>query len=138
MNRSDFQKLTELRVREAKTLLENNCFEGAYYLLGYAVECALKACIAKQTKRYDFPDKDFVNNIYTHDVTKLLQSSGLGQLHRQEIKNDATFELNWAIVKDWNEKKRYSIGVTEKEVKDFHSAVLTRTNGVLAWLRKQW
>ena len=137
MNRSDFQKLAELRVREAKKLLENNCFEGAYYLLGYAVECAFKACIAKQTKRYDFPDKN-ASKLYTHVLTDLLSYSGLKQLHRSEIKNNKTFELNWAIVKDWRADKRYSIGITEQEVKDFHSAVLTRTNGVFAWLRKQW
>jgi len=32
-------------------------FDGAYYLAGYAVECAIKACIAKGTRRYEFPDK---------------------------------------------------------------------------------
>ena len=55
MNRNDFQKISRLRVKEAKALLDNGYPAGAYYLMGYAVECALKACIAKQTKRYDFP-----------------------------------------------------------------------------------
>jgi len=55
MNRSDFQKLTEIRMKEAKVLLSNACFEGAYYLAGYAVECAIKACIAKKTQIHDFP-----------------------------------------------------------------------------------
>ncbi len=41
MNRAQLQELTKLRVEEAKILYENNCFNGAYYLLGYAVECAL-------------------------------------------------------------------------------------------------
>ncbi len=50
MNRSDFQRLTRLRLDEAKVLLANERYQGAYYLIGYAVECALKACIAKQTK----------------------------------------------------------------------------------------
>jgi HEPN domain-containing protein len=58
MNRADFQKLTQLRLAEAKVLLDSNRYEGAYYLMGYAVECALKSCIAKQTKEYDFPAKD--------------------------------------------------------------------------------
>jgi hypothetical protein len=47
MNRNDLQNLSRLREKEAKVLLDNGCFAGAYYLLGYAVECALKACIAK-------------------------------------------------------------------------------------------
>ena len=37
MNRNDFQQLAEIRVKEAKVLLDNQCFDGAYYLLGYAV-----------------------------------------------------------------------------------------------------
>jgi HEPN domain-containing protein len=40
MNRADFQKLAELRIREAKVLLDSKHYEGAYYLAGYAVECA--------------------------------------------------------------------------------------------------
>ena len=63
MNRYDLQKLSRLRVREAKVLLDNKCYEGAYYLLGYAVECALKACIARQTKAFDFPDRKLINDI---------------------------------------------------------------------------
>lgn len=71
MNRSDFKKLAVLRLKEAKVLLDNKCYEGAYYLAGYAVECALKACIAKNTKRFEFPPKPkFVQDLYQHDLTK--------------------------------------------------------------------
>ncbi len=61
MNRSDLQKLAVIRIKEAKLLLDNDAYEGSYYLAGYAVECALKACFAKQTKQYEFPDKRAVN-----------------------------------------------------------------------------
>jgi HEPN domain-containing protein len=77
MNRLDFQKLAELRLLEAEVLLDAGKYEGAYYLCGYAVECALKACIAKLTKEHDFPDKATVNDSYTHDLGKLLGVSGL-------------------------------------------------------------
>ena len=49
MNRSELQQLAEIRLRDAKALLvtgENDA--GAYYMAGYAVECALKAVIAKK------------------------------------------------------------------------------------------
>lgn len=36
--------------------------EGAYYLAGYAVECALKSCIARRTQEHDFPDKKLAND----------------------------------------------------------------------------
>jgi hypothetical protein len=68
MNRTDLQKLSRMRVKEAKALLDAGQSCGAYYLTGYAVECALKACIAKQVRRNDFPDKRTVTESYTHDL----------------------------------------------------------------------
>ncbi len=66
-------------------MLDNGLYEGAYYLAGYAVECAIKACIAKQTKRYDFPpDRRTVDKIYSHDLEDLI---GLA-----ELRNDLTNE----------------------------------------------
>jgi len=53
MNRTELQRLSRIRIKEAKFLLDGGCYNGAYYLAGYAVECALKACIAKQTHRHD-------------------------------------------------------------------------------------
>jgi HEPN domain-containing protein len=57
VDRKDLQALSNVRLKEAKALLGAGLWDGAYYLAGYAVECALKACIAKQTQRYEFPDK---------------------------------------------------------------------------------
>jgi HEPN domain-containing protein len=72
MNRADLQQLADLRIKEARILLDGASYSGAYYPAGYAIECALKACIAKPTKEHDFPDKDFVNRSWTHDLEKLL------------------------------------------------------------------
>jgi HEPN domain-containing protein len=139
MNRADLQKLTRIRLREAKVLFDNHCYEGAYYLLGYAVECALKAYIAKQTKRYDFPpDRKFVNDIYTHELNKLLSVSGLEQKYREEIKRNPNLELNWTIVKDWSEQSRYVTGMSRAKAQDFRSAVVSRRSGVLPWLQRLW
>ncbi len=55
MNRMEFQGLAEIRIREAEILLAAGAWDGAYYLAGYAVECALKACIAKKTVEHSFP-----------------------------------------------------------------------------------
>jgi HEPN domain-containing protein len=77
MNRIDFQQLAELRLKEAKALLAAGFPEGAYYLAGYAIESGLKACIAKRTQQYDFPDKKLVNDSHTHDLGKLLDLGNL-------------------------------------------------------------
>lgn len=107
MNRFDFQELALLRLKEAQTLLQNNCSAGAYYLAGYAVECALKACIAKLTAQYDFPDKDRVNQSHVHNLKKLIDVAGLNQKLLDRMREDNDFFSAWNIVKDWSEKSRY-------------------------------
>src|SRR2546423_7473761 len=109
MNRNDLKELALARLREAKVLLENGEFSGAYYLAGYVVECALKAVIAKQTRRYDFPDKNRANDSWVHDPTRLISVAGLKDFWDKEIKNDPKFYDNWNVVKDWKEDKRYQI-----------------------------
>ena len=74
MNRKDLQDLSKLRLKEAKILIDNGSYDGAYYLCGYSVECALKACIAKNTKKFDFPDKKSIEQSFTHELTKLVNS----------------------------------------------------------------
>jgi hypothetical protein len=72
VNRRDFQLLSAVRLKEAKALLKARFPDGAYYLAGYSVECAHKACIAKSTNRHDFPDKKRANESYTHNLTHLV------------------------------------------------------------------
>jgi hypothetical protein len=72
MNRIDLQALAEERALDAQALLNASRWSGAYYLAGYAIECGLKACIAKLTELHDFPDKDFVNKSYTHKIDVLM------------------------------------------------------------------
>ena len=138
MNRADLQRLTRIRLREARVLLNNRHYEGAYYLLGYAVECAFKARISRQTKRYDFPDRKLALEVYTHDLNKLLSLSGLEPEHRRESSQNPTFELNWTIVKDWSEQSRYSVGVNRARAADFRTAVVSRKNGILPWIQRWW
>lgn len=140
MNRADFQKLSRLRIREAKVLLDSNNYAGAYYLTGYAVECALKACIARQTKRYDFPlpPETVRSEIYTHDITKLPKSAGLIVIHKQQLQTNAQFMNSWGVVKDWSEQSRYDYSITSARAHDLYTAVADRRNGVLAWLKKYW
>ena len=138
MNRSSLQKLAELRVKEAEVLLSQGFFDGAYYLLGYAVECAFKACIAKKTQQFDFPpDRKTVEAIYQHLPATLLKAAGLEVEHRLEAQANSAFDNNWKIVQNWSEKFRYKTGMSEVELNDFHSAV-TGSEGILLWLQKYW
>lgn len=71
MNRRDFQELARVRLREAGALLRARHYDGAYYLAGYAVECALKACLARKVRRHEFPPKvGCVSQMYDHDASR--------------------------------------------------------------------
>jgi HEPN domain-containing protein len=129
MNRGAFQEIAEIRLHDAKVLLDNACFDGAYYLSGYVVECALKACIAKKTREFDFPDKQITNKIYTHDLGQLLNVVGIN------IPDE--IEINWSVVKDWSEKDRYTKH-SDKEAKDIFEAVADREEGVFQWIKLHW
>ena len=76
MNRTDLQLLADVRVADAEALLEAKRWAAAYYLLGYAVECALKACVARQFRQDEVPDRTVVNNFYSHRLDQLLGISG--------------------------------------------------------------
>jgi HEPN domain-containing protein len=139
MNRADFQKLAELRLREAKVLLDGKRYEGAYYLAGYAVECALKACIARKTKRYDFPPNDkTVREFYTHDLEKLAKGADLGGALKIKEDSNVQFSLNWAVIKGWKEQARYEPRIDDKRAHDLYSAITDKKHGVLIWLKKYW
>jgi len=138
MNRSDLQSLSRQRRREAAALLRARHFPGAYYLVGYAVECALKACIARQTRRFDFPSKQIAQKVFVHDLEVLVKLAGLMQDLERDLRANASLQLNWAIVKDWSEESRYLLGITRAQALDLYSACTSRRTGVLPWVRQRW
>jgi hypothetical protein len=134
VNRSDLQRLADLRFSEAAALFAVRAFEGSFYLAGYAVECALKACIAKRTREFDFPDKRDVERSYTHDMTRLLDVARLeGDLASTSVVDD-DLKRDWSIVRNWSESSRYALDVGEEAAQNMLIAV----HGVLSWLKTRW
>ena len=129
--------LADLRLKEARVLLGAHCWEGAYYLAGYSVECALKACIAKQTERYEFPDRQKTNAVHTHDLDTLIQFAGLSPALQGLQTIDPGLLADWRIVREWWEQSRYE-RPTRAEAEDLLRAVGTRRRGILRWLRQHW
>jgi hypothetical protein len=137
MNRADFQALASIRLREARTLFRARQYAGAYYLAGYAIECALKACIAKQTREHDFPDRKTVNDSYSHNLDQLLRVAGLDDDLTRETERDPDFGVHWSLVKDWSEESRYR-RTARRDADDLIQAVSNRRHGVLKWIRERW
>jgi hypothetical protein len=137
MNRQELQDLSDLRLREARSLFATGLPDGAYYLAGYSVECALKACIAKRTREHDFPDKDFVQKSYTHKLVDLMRHSQLAPLLEIEIRTNLRLKVQWDIVQRWSEESRYQRndhGATEALLQ----AIDDGSGGVFPWIRLHW
>lgn len=136
MTRKDLQRLSSIRLREAKLLLAANAPDGAYYLAGYAVECALKACIARSTGRHDFPDLKRVKDSYTHKAKDLIVVAGLKPAF-DEAMRQSEFAWSWEIVIQWSEESRYS-NHSPQEASDLIEAIENRKHGILQWLKKHY
>jgi len=137
MTRRDFQHLTRLRLSDARVLSRSGNSEGAYYLTGLAIECALKSAIARRTQRHDFPpDPKFVRDgVYIHDLNKLLVAAGLESILNAAAASNTAPKTNWAVVKDSTIESRYLAGGLND--RDLYRAATGR-NGVLGWLRQHW
>ena len=133
--RTDFQQVSAMRIEEAEILLNAGKWDGAYYVAGYAVECALKSCIIEKLMATDaFPDKRFSEQCYQHNLTLLLRLADL----EEELNRAGPVAARWSIVKEWSEQSRYEFGRTEHEVRDFYAAITDPLEGVLPWLRLRW
>lgn len=138
MNRAELQKLAEDRILDAQTLLTAGRWSGAYYLAGYAVECGLKACIARLTNAEDFPPKvKVVQDCYTHDLDKLVKSGGLKPVLDAATAANPALSTNWGVVKDWDEESRYD-QKTQPEAQALYDAITDQANGVMPWIRQHW
>jgi HEPN domain-containing protein len=138
LNRDKLRLLCETRLVEAKVLLDRKLWTGAYYLTGLAVECALKSCLASAVKEFDFPDKEFVHQMYVHNLEKLFKlNSALWAQLQADMQIDARLSVNWTTVKDWDDSRRYDI-VDESTAKSLHEAATEQPSGIMDWIRGKW
>ncbi|MDO9249509.1 MAG: hypothetical protein Q7U11_23860, partial [Phenylobacterium sp.] len=69
--------MAQTKLDDALLLLAHKRYSNAYYLAGYAIEIALKACISRQITADVIPDKAFINAIHTHQLKDLVGVAGL-------------------------------------------------------------
>ena len=130
-----------MRVTDARVLLPARRYAGCYYLVGYAIECGLKACIARLFHANTVPSKimaERAKKAYTHRLDDLVDLAELREKLDGERRADLDFESNWNVVKDWNSEARYDAAITRKDAKDLYGAITDPDHGVLRWLRRHW
>jgi hypothetical protein len=137
MNRAELRKLARDRIKDAKILFKERRWGAAYYLAGYGIECALKACIAKLMKPEEFSDRGFAEKCWTHDLNRLVFLAGLEDQQTADSQADPEFKDNWGVVETWNESSRYK-RKTRGEARMLLAAITEERHGVWQWVRKHW
>lgn len=148
-NRADFQRLATLRLTEAQTLLTHGLPDGAFYLAGYAVECALKSTICRTLGIDDFFEAysskphgakvrdDVVQKFKTHDYGTLLVLSGLYHKLSADLLTDKALNDSWSTFQNqnWSEQQRYAtVSKATSDAVDFIESVTY----FLQWISQHW
>jgi hypothetical protein len=136
-DRLTFQRLAEERLAEARLLLAHELPSGAYYLAGYAIECALKAKIASDFRADEIPDLKRVRDIYVHDLGKLMSIANLRDQFEAAMKEDAGLREGWAVIEKWSEQSRYELWTSDVATAMIE-AVGAENTGLLSWLQTRW
>jgi HEPN domain-containing protein len=127
------------RIEDAKVLLDAGRWSAAYYIAGYAAECALKACILGRIDRTGivFTEKRFQEKCWTHSLEELVKQAGLDAELGMTIAAHPAFGVRWSIVKAWNELSRYGQS-PESDARELFDALVDDPDGILKWLQIHW
>jgi HEPN domain-containing protein len=137
MNRVDLHRLSNARMRESRVLFSAGEYSGAYYLAGYAVECGLKACLAKRVKRHDFPDLKDSKRAFTHNLADLEKLASVDNQMSATRQGNPELKARWEVVCRWSEESRYYTW-TKDAAETLIDAVSKRKAGVLPWIKRYW
>jgi len=139
VNRSDFQKLAELHLQHAKALLNAELYSGAYYMCGYVVECALKACICRKTEQFDFyPKPQEYKKAWSHEIEGLVTVSGIEGEFKAARRADPVLDVNWrSVAEDWSPDSRYESS-SRQEAEDLLAAISDPDHGVFSCIKQLW
>lgn len=126
----DWWALVEQHKRSAKLLIsEEMTANQGYYHVGLAVEAALKAYICKQNFFNHWPNRSVVPQLYTHNLFKLFEISGIVYEERSE------FAPSWATVLHWQRLQGYDHKIMSRtSVQSIYEAAFG-DYGVVEWLR---
>ncbi|HTU91733.1 MAG TPA: HEPN domain-containing protein [Gemmataceae bacterium] len=142
MDRKTLQRIAKARLKDAKALLGRKRWSGAYYLCGYAIECALKSCLLRYLGESGaiFSEPGYLKKLadcWTHDLVKLVNLAGLDAEFGIARGANAALENFWNVTKDWKETSRYE-EKSEAEAKTLYEAVNNNPDGVFRWIQNHW
>lgn len=130
-----------MRLKEAKALYEKGLYDGCCYLLGYVLECALKARICKNLHTDDYPVTGDISKAFlSHSLSDLLFLGGLKGKFDVGKNRNPVLGTHFSLLSEWSEVWRYkSVGHSDrKRAEQFLNAIEHPTDGVFTWIKKYW
>ena len=136
LTRSNLQALSLEKKADARLLIENGRWSNAYYLYGYSIELALKACIARKFLAETIPDKKLMLQTYTHKIAELVALADLKTALAAK-RQDEAFDGRWRFIEQWSEEARYAM-YEEHEARAMQDAIEAEHVGVFQWIAGYW
>ncbi len=142
VDKKKLQNLCMERLEDVEALLEARRWSGAYYLCGYVIECALKACLLRHLGESGsiFDDPTYLKKLtecWRHDLTKLEKLAGLEAEFGSARSLNESLSNYWLVTKDWKATSRYQ-EMTEIQARALHEAVSHHPDGVFLWIQSGW
>ncbi|MBD2753765.1 HEPN domain-containing protein [Spirosoma validum] len=134
----EFKDIAERRLEEALVLHSAGKYDGAYYLAGYVIECALKAAISTHLNYEIYAGMDGeLSNFRTHKLSKLVIFAGFvkGLAETLDPKLKSAYSYITSQTDGWSEVKRYEPIACSKQKCD---SFLESVQILMQWIRQHW
>ena len=128
---SEWLSLAKQHETTARLLAENREVAAqAYFHVGFAAECALKAYIMWSERLNSWPDKGSRPELYTHDLRKLVEIAGI------ELRTRDPIGPGWAVVLQWDRGQGYDPSPMPRKVARSMIEAAFGDNGAVTWIRR--
>lgn len=136
--------ISKARLKSASILITAEDYDGGAYMLGYALECALKAAVCKSLRISSYPsDTKKHGHFLTHNFDQLLVFSGLSDVF--SLSGDIQGFQNWSDFTgmypgEWPSMRYNKDNLDrfdEKKVKDLYENLTEKPSGVITLISKK-
>ncbi len=147
---SELKSISLLRMKTVKILIEGKDWDSAAYMMGYALECAMKAVVCKTLNLVSYPENtrnNLTDNYFmTHKFDQLLTPSGMDDLFGSRGNKDVfrnwseftqEYQGDWPSMRyDRSRQKQF----TEAKVKKLYNNMIEKPCGILTTINseKRW
>jgi hypothetical protein len=127
---AEWMALAEQHEKSARVLAGDRVAAGqAYFHVGVATECAIKAYIMGRERLNSWPDRALRPELHTHDLRKLVKIAGI------QLRTKDPVGPSWKVVLDWDRNQAYDPNLMPRKVARSMIEAAFGPKGVVTWIR---